>query len=327
MTLRTLPSVRPLADSPVRLRSGVVILNYNGGKSTIACVESLLRGALLPDWIIIVDNASTDGSSQYLQQWATRILGEPMPEIEEDAPVPPIGRLMLLRARRNRGYAAGNNLALRLFLAWGVDAAWILNNDVIVDRNALSAMLNRLFSKPRPGLCGARIYYMDADRVQCRGGGAVSPWTALATLDGYGFNTRRALSESPEAVEARLHFIYGASVMVSRDFLQTVGLMDERYFLYCEELDWAFSAKGRFDLAYAPDAVVWHKEGGTTGHSWRGVNAKSLLLLVRSRILLIWKHKPLALPVVCLSIGFAAVRLLWRRLGLGARFQGCPEDR
>ncbi len=295
-------------------RCGVVILNYNGSQDTIACLESLLRGSTLPSWVVIVDNASTDGSPEHLQQWAASATGQRMPEVGEAAPAPPPGSLVLLRARQNRGYAAGNNLALRLLMAWGADAVWLLNNDVVVDANALGAMLRRLFAKPRPGLCGARVYYMGTDRVQCRAGGSVSQWTALATLDGYGFSTRRALDESAEVVEARLDFIYGASVMASRNFVQTVGLMDERYFLYCEEQDWAYSARGRFDLAYAADAVVWHKEGGSTGHSWRQVNARALLLLARSRILLTWKHKPQALPTVCLSIVFAAARMAWRRL-------------
>ena len=295
-------------------RCGVVILNYNGSRDTIACVESLLRGNTLPSWVVIVDNASTDGSPEHLQQWAKNATGQPLPEMDEAASAPPRGSLVLLRARQNRGYAAGNNMALRLLMAWGADAVWLLNNDVVVDANALGAMLCRLFAKPRPGLCGARVYYMGTDRMQCRAGGSVCQWTALATLDGYGFSTRRALSESVEAVEARLHFIYGASVMASRNFIQTVGLMDERYFLYCEEQDWAYSAKGRFDLAYAADAVVWHKEGGSTGHSRRQVSVRALLLLARSRILLTWKHKPQALPTVCLSIVFAAARMAWRRL-------------
>lgn len=293
---------------------GVVILNYNGSRDTVACAESLLRGNTLPSWIIIVDNASSDGSSEYLQRWARQVMGRPMPEVDESAPVPPEGSLVLLRARKNRGYAAGNNMGMRLLMKWGADAVWLLNNDVVVDAGALAAMLRRLFAKGRPGLCGARIYYMGTDRVQCRAGGSFSPWTALAALDGYGFSTRLALSESAEAVEARLHFIYGACVMASRDFVQTVGLMDERFFLYCEEQDWACSAKGRFDLAYAADAVVWHKEGGATGHSWRHVSARALLKLARSRVLLTWKHKPQALPTVCLSIVFAAARMVWRRL-------------
>jgi GT2 family glycosyltransferase len=102
--------------------------------------------------------------------------------------------------------------------------------------------------------------------------------------------------------------------MASRDFIETVGLMDERYFLYSEEQDWAYSAKGQFDFAYAPDAVLYHKEGATTGFSSRKTNLRSLYHLTRSRVLLTAKHAPWALPTVCASIVFAALRMAWRRV-------------
>lgn len=303
----------PAAENGRFLCCGVVILNYNGSRDTIACAQSVLNGNALPSWLVLVDNASTDDSVEQLRQWA-KGAGLFLLEAEDAMPSPPRGSLVLVLAPQNRGYAAGNNLAVRLLMAWGADAVCMLNNDVVLEKEVLGAMFHRLFSKPRPGLCGARVQFMGTDRVQCRAGGRVSPWTALAALDGYGFSIHRALSESAEAVEARINFIYGACVMVSRNFVETVGLMDERYFLYCEELDWSYSAKGRFDLAYASDAVVWHREGGSTGHSWRRVSAKALLLLTRSRLLLTWKHKPWALPTVGASIMFAAARMVWRRL-------------
>ncbi len=67
-------------------RCGVVILNYNGSQDTIACLESLLRGSTLPSWVVIVDNASTDGSPEHLQQWAASATGQRMPEVGEAAP-------------------------------------------------------------------------------------------------------------------------------------------------------------------------------------------------------------------------------------------------
>ncbi|WP_302579988.1 hypothetical protein, partial [uncultured Desulfovibrio sp.] len=66
-----------------------------------------------------------------------------------------------------------------------------------------------------------------------------------------------------------------------------------------------------------PDAIVWHKEGASTGFSHAGFNARRLLTLTRSRLRLTAKHLPLALPSVCLSIVFAAARMAWRRLGRG----------
>ncbi len=321
--------VRHTAERTVRPNVGVVILNYNGWQDTIACAESVLASAVPPAWVIIVDNASTNDSVRRLRHWASEhaVLPEPggcgvqgstRPALleldEEKAPHAQAAPLVLLRRNSNTGYAAGNNAGIRLLVRWGADAVWILNNDTVVDKQALGAMTQRLFGKSRPGLCGSLICYQGSDVVQCRAGGHTNKWTGLSVLDGNGENAALARCMHPALVERRINFIYGASVMASRAFLEQVGLMDERYFLYCEELDWACSAGGRFDFAYAPDALVWHKEGASTGFSHKAFNPRRLLNLAHSRLLLTVKHMPLALPSVCLGILYAAMRMAWRRL-------------
>lgn len=298
-------------------------------KETIACAESVLAGSSPPAWIIIVDNASRNESVAKICEWGanyflpagndlsgkTALNGFSFIESpKENELLPPPEGVVLLKQPQNKGYAAGNNAGIRLLLRCGVDAVWILNNDTVVEKRALSAMQQRLFSKPRPGLCGSLVLYYGTDIVQCRAGGKTTPWTGLSYLDGYKFSSEEALADSPEAVEGRINFIYGASVMASRTFIESVGLMDERYFLYCEEQDWAYAARGRFDLAYAPEAIVHHKEGASTGFSSTQTNIKSLYYLTRSRLLLTGKHYPLALPTVGLSILFAALRMFWRRV-------------
>lgn len=316
------------------MRIGIVILNYNGWQDTLACTESVLASADVPSWVIVVDNASTNDSVRWLRHWAAgnmefalQELGAPsscpkpllLTEIVNgDVPnMPPLDRprVVLLRNAKNKGYAAGNNAGIRLLMQWGADAVWILNNDTVVDKKALGAMRDRLFAKQHPGLCGSLVRYMESDNlVQCRGGGFTNKWTGLSVLDGNKENVTAALLVKADTVEQRINFIYGASVMASRAFIEQVGLLDERYFLYCEEQDWAYSSGGKFDFAYAPDALVQHKEGGSTGFSYKKFNARFLYHLTRSRLLLTWKHSPTALPTVCLSIVFAALRMLYRRI-------------
>lgn len=309
-------------------RVGVVILNYNGLNDTLACAESVLASTQPPDWLVIVDNASTDDSRHWLSHWARGNLefvlpeqgvvkpqAKPLPFIElEEGMEAEIQPLVLLYLRRNGGYAAGMNSGMRLLLRFGADAIWLLNNDTIVEKNALGAMVQRLFSKSRPGLCGSLLRYTDSGLVQCQAGGYTNRWFGLSTLEGNGSEVHDQGLLTPEAVEERLDFICGASVMASRVFIETVGLMDERYFLYCEEQDWANSANGRFDFAFAPDAIVWHKEGTTTGFSHNQFNLRRALNLVRSRLLLTAKHNPAALPTVCLGIAYAVVLMFWRRV-------------
>ena len=314
----------------------VVILHYNTWQDTLACVESVLASAQPPSQVFIVDNASTNDSVRWFRHWAAGNLEFALPEfgapgscrkplslaeIDGDSPLPAMAssNVVLVRNSANRGYAAGNNAGLRLAMQGDAEAVWILNNDTIVDKDALGAMYRRLFSRKKPGLCGSLIRYMESGLVQCRGGGITNKWTGLSVLDGHKEDIAAALQATPDEVEQRINFIYGASVMASRTFIEHVGLMDERYFLYCEEQDWAYSARGRFDFAYAPDAVVYHREGGSTGFSRRKINVRALCHLTRSRVLLVAKHMPIALPSVCLSMAFAAMRMVWRRLWLSRR--------
>lgn len=300
-----------------------IVLNYNRYEETICCVKSLLLSIDAPFCIIVVDNASTNDSVLRLLKW--------MQEIEIDATrrLPSTSDtgfityargtagteipLYFIISPRNGGYAAGNNLGINRALELGADALWILNNDTLVEPNALGCMRDRLFSSPRPGLCGALLRYPDG-LTQCRGGGYTNKFTLLSTLDGYKLTLEEARREKAESVESRINFIYGACVMASKKFVETVGLMDEQFFLYCEEQDWAWRARGRFDLSYAPDAIVTHIEGKSTEHASRGIKIRRLIMIVRSRLLLCIKHRPMALPIVLLSACYATLRLGYRRM-------------
>ena len=99
-------------------------------------------------------------------------------------------------------------------------------------------------------------------------------------------------------------------MLVSRDFLENVGLMDEVYFLYYEEADWAMRGKGRYRYAYADDAVVYHKEGASIGSSHQRArrSALSSFFLVRSRLRFTRKFYPWALPSVFTYSALVALR-------------------
>lgn len=119
----------------------------------------------------------------------------------------------------------------------------------------------------------------------------------------------------PQAeVEYEVNYICGACVIASRTFVERVGLMDEGYFLYCEEQDWSYRAGDEFDLAYAPEALVWHREGASTGWNGRSpLSVRPLLRLTASRLRCTWHHYPQYLPTVMIGIVFAALRLFARK--------------
>lgn len=310
-----------------------IILQYGNWRDTALCVESVLGGDFVPDWIVIVDNASPDDSAESFLTWARgevklappdflplRSSPKPLPltalseQALNDAGMPET-RCVFVRMAHNGGYAAGNNVGISLGLRWGADAFLLLNNDTMVTASAIRALRDRLFACTRPGLCGGLLRYCHGEKlVQCLAGGHTNPRTALSRITGQGLTLKEALRVPRDEVEAHINYVCGACVMASRQFVEKVGLLDEGYFLYCEEQDWAYRAAGEFDVSYAPDALVWHREGATTGWNGRGaMPLRPLLRLTVSRLRCTWLHHPRYLPIVLLGVIYAALNLFGKK--------------
>ena len=320
-------------DCKKRLNIATIIVQYNQWEDTINCVESILSSDEQPRWVIIVDNNSENNAAQKILNWTQGRVNVPKcPVVDYTAPEFPLQiqeihwpkecfhatpqtQLVLVHMPHNAGYAAANNAGMKLGLDWGVEAFLILNNDTLVTKNAIGALYSRLDECLRPGLCGGLLRYChDSLPIQCCAGGVTNWWTHLSRFYGHGLTLEQAQNLSRDTVEDKINFICGACVMVSRKFVETVGFMDEGYFLYCEEQDWGCRSKGKFDIAYAPEALVYHKEGATTGWNGRTFRLKSLYFLTRSRIRCTYLHHPWMLPTVIAGIGFAAIRLIFKKI-------------
>jgi GT2 family glycosyltransferase len=183
---------------------------------------------------------------------------------------------------------------------------------------------------PEAGLCGSTLLnYRRPHRVDALGGAIYCRWLGLAWHLGRWRNWCQ--SGNVAAVERSMDYVVGASILVTRRFLEEVGMMDESYFLYYEELDWATRARGRFALAYASESIVYHKVGGSIGTS-SCPGKKSLVsdfYTVRNRLKYTRKHHPGALPCIYLGLAVAIlVRLLfgqWRRALMVWRLMIDPE--
>lgn len=313
------------------MQSCVILLNWNGWKDTIECLESVFR-LTYPDFrVIVCDNASNDDSLEKIKSWSRGdLLAEsvnpqlshlnsppcrkPIPCLEltrkqaESGSQASDTRLCVIQNGENLGFAAGNNVGLRYALGDPrCQFFWLLNNDTVAEPNALSALVRCMEQQPDIGLCGSlNLSYYNPDEVQAEGGRTFSRWTARVHKSPQ--KTVRQLASNPK----RMDYINGASMMVSRAFLETVGLMEESYFLYFEELDWAMRAKGKFDLGYARDSVIYHKEGATIGTDRDRVK-RSLIsdqYLSRSRVLFTKRFFPWALPSVLAATSFTAIHRL-----------------
>ncbi len=315
------------------MQSYVILLNWNGWKHTIECLESVFRLACPNFGVIVCDNASTDGSLEKIKQWArgellaesanpqlSRLISPPFPkpipyleltrEQAESRTAACSSQLTLIQNGANIGFAAGNNVGLRYALGEpNCQFFWLLNNDTVVEPDALSAMVRLMQQRPEVGLCGSlSLSYYSPKEVQAQGGKPYCRWTARV------HTPPLRLVEELDSQPAPMDFVNGASTLASRAFLERVGLMEESYFLYFEEMDWAMRAKGKFQLGYTRESVIYHKEGATIGSNADRVK-RSLLsdkYYSRNRVLFTRRFLPWALPSVLVSVCLAAAYRAWR---------------
>jgi GT2 family glycosyltransferase len=318
----------------------IIVLNWNNWRDTLECLESLYRLGYPAFDVIVCDNASTDDSVSMITQWAQgtieasvrsndrRILaltdppvGKPLPfavvnELETCPPdSPAASSLTILRLNRNRGYASGNNAGLRLAQSRGDgELFWILNNDTVVEPGALAALVERATADPDIGLCGSLLVFYDRpDEVQAAGGAHYRRAIAIPEILGAG--KRRDALPPTEAIERRMSYVVGASMLATARFVREVGLMCEDYFLYFEELDWVMRSRGKFKLGFASRSIVYHKEGATAGSDpdWRTRSTISDLCAIRNRLLITRRFFLPFYPLVFATVVGVMFLRLWRR--------------
>ncbi len=332
----------------------VILLNYNGWKDTIECLESVIKSDYPNYQIVVVDNDSPNNSVDNIVAWAEGRLiaqvdnpelanlstpccvkpldfvlydraqalagGDTNLELSKESP------LVLIQTGENRGFSAGNNVGIEYALAKG-DASyiWLLNNDTVIQSDTLSCLYEKAelygSDNARVGISGAKLMYYDRpDLIQGVGGG-YNKW--FAETKSIGIFEADSGQYDNESVVKSIEFPVGASMFVSIDFIRDVGLMCEDYFLYYEELDWVLRGKKKgWKVGYCWNAKVFHKDGGSIGSSGnphtRGVLSDYYGL--RNRLLFTKKFYPGQLW--CVWLGYIVVifnrirRRQWDRLGL-----------
>ncbi len=275
----------------------IVILNWNGWKDTVECLESLRALEGVAHRVVVCDNGSSDNSLLHLRQWA-RDQGVETLEIDGAGAATPRGsitaELVLVDNGANIGFAAGSNTGLRFALACEETThVWLLNNDTIVEPRALQAMVERMAGDPRTGVCGSLVKFYDDPRViQFIGGARFDYRSGIGAM---GEGRYRSDSEHIDfrRIEQELDYITGCTMLVSREFLEDVGLMEEGYFLYYEEIDWAIRYRDRWRHVVAEDSIVLHKEGSSIGSASMKKSASPLAdyYMARSKLLFMSRHR------------------------------------
>lgn len=319
----------------------IVQVNWNAPADCIDCLDSLVGILRADDHVYLVDNASSDNSLEKIAAWCarpTRPTGaRDLPGVlrhsatPDPAPLPvrwvdamadaapkiePGCRISLIRSGANRGFAGGNNVGIKLGLAEGREQFWLLNTDTVIHHDALSSMLERAHAVPGAGIVGSTLlYYEEPGTVQALGGAIVNRRTFAANHVGIGTRANQVPAD-PADVESSMTYVIGASMLVSRAFIERVGLMQEDYFLYFEELDWAVRAQGMFRQCWAPRSVVWHKVGGSSAKVLSEFSAR---LLLRNRLRFVERFYPEQLAAVRRQVWWEGLRHLARGRFVSAR--------
>ena len=289
-----LPDPAPMVSIIIPTRDRAALLG--------PCLEGLFARTDYPAFeVIVVDNGSTEPAlHDLLARWSAD------------------GRLRVLPSPGPFNYALLNNRAAAI--ARG-EILLLLNNDTVVTRDAPAALLRRLLAGERMGMCGTIVrHYWAPDRVQALGGFSFNLLTGGATALGGDAPASRAFD--PATIADATDFVLGASLGVTRTFLEQVGPMAEDYFLYFEDTDWSARNRklgdDRFEIGFAHGATIFHKAGRSIGSpSARSVrSAFSDYWLTRSRLRFVWRHHRWLWPWHwLLGWAVAAWRLLRRKPG------------
>lgn len=219
----------------------IIILNWNGWRDTIACVETCRRLTWPNFRILVVDNGSNDGSGD--------ILHKSLPDLE------------IIQTGANLGFAGGNNAGIRRALGQGTEFIWLLNNDAIVDPEALTMLVETMNDNKDAGIAGSKVYFHDQPRMIWSAGGAWSRGRLRLRQRG-----AYQIDNGQYDADCRLDSLSGCSMLVRSSMIEKIGVMDENYFLYWEDTDWCARAlKSGYEVVFASGSHIWHKVSAGAG--------------------------------------------------------------
>ena len=269
----------------------IIVLNWCGWRDTLACLESLQKLiAPFSITIIVCDNASSDDSFQQILNWAQQHYSvseinvfsqetEDKGQMRRKLPLSPAPfplypvPFVLIQTGANLGFAGGNNVGIRYALSQGYEYLWLLNNDTVVDAHALSTLYEYAVVHPQITLLGSTVIdFYQTEKVQCAGGCRYFPlWTIFKPV--LGGQSVSAVMQHDETIS--LDYVYGAALFLKADAVKKVGLLNEAYFLFYEELDYAQRLKQQgYEIGWCKKSLVYHKGSASVGSVKEGNQEK-----------------------------------------------------
>jgi len=268
------------ANQPATDRVGIVLVNYNGQKFMPDCLESLAKIDYALVQVIVVDNASTDGSADWTQTHYPSVA--------------------LIRHTHNQGITGGNNAGIEWCKKNNCNYVLLLNNDTVVEPDFLSQLLLQM----EPDcLLVPKIYFYDNKSLINNHVGGFDYWRGRH-LDWFYEKTDSAQSQ-------KTHFAQMAStcaLLIPISTFDEIGIMDEAYFMYSDDTDFLTRAiRSGFRIKFVPDAVLYHRESSSSG----GRNSPlSIYYTNRNRLYFMFKHQHNMLALVFFFFYFGVTRVL-----------------
>ncbi len=325
----------------------VVVVAFRNPGDVVGCLNALAQAPAQPNFSVLI--CENGGAKAYDSLVAALVeMGLPGAEGQVGERAAPFDRLQVFRlgARRvivglaaaNLGYGGGINAWLiKLGPEAGWRGVWVLNPDTEPEPDALAALV-RFADDHGKGMVGSRAMFTDtAEVVRARG----LKWRKLAaSVRGVDIFARAAVRPDPADIEARIDAPSGCSFYVTRACIERIGMMDDRYFLFFEDLDWGLRAKASCGVGYAYDSVVPHIGGTSIGSGKRMADRSRLAVYLefRNRILFVRWNFPGWLAWTVFMAALQSGRLLlagalgnfaaaWSGLGAGLAGETGRPDR
>jgi GT2 family glycosyltransferase len=217
----------------------IIILNWNGLRDTLECLESLAMISYPNYEIIVVDNGSTDASVACLRSRYPN--------------------LTIIGNEENMGFAEGNNTGIRYALAKGAEYVLLLNNDTVVPPGFLDALVAVAESDAQVGIVGPLIVYHNDPLTIWSAGGQTNLFSGKIAN-----NRKQNCPQANCEGVIRVDWVSGCALLIKADVIEKIGLFDKDYFLYLEDADWGFRARERGYLSMIDcDTSILHKAGSS----------------------------------------------------------------
>ena len=302
----------------------VLIINYKNWHDTIECLESVFKSNHKDLEVIVVDNSPDNTSITKLEEWTkgalnvnqTRYPELVFPEItkplecvllsEEEFYTSQTTKLLtIVKAKNNNGFAAANNIFLKKKLQQKKtgEFVFLLNNDTVIPPDTITNLIKNIKKEPKIGLAGCTLLeYNNSTKIQSVGG-VYSPFFGITkqALEGVSLEGLKALKS-----KIKIDYPAGAAMFLSTEVLRTLGLLNEEYFLYFEELDWVKKGESQYQTTYFDDCFVYHKGGESIGSNKKSYISDKYSII--NRINFAKKHNKKFIATVYLGVFLAVFK-------------------